>query len=203
MPADAPASTRRTPVQERSNDTVQQILKAASSLLATEPLDQITTSRVAQAAGVSVGGLYRFFPDKQAIIDAVAVKHVEDLRTALEQKLSVTLPEDGSVLLGMVVDAYIAFLDERPDFRAIALGRHISASTRQRQGGPDVGPAALVKRFILDQTGIDVSHLDLKLRVASEAGERLIAYAYEQPEERRVEVIAEMKRMLSSYIFED
>ena len=75
------ATVRRTPVQERSNETVHQILKAASELLATEPLEQLTTSRVAQAAGVSVGGLYRFFPDKQSIIDAIAVKHVEDLRS--------------------------------------------------------------------------------------------------------------------------
>ena len=36
---------------------------------------------------MSIGGLYRFFPDKQSIIDAIAVKHVEDLRTVLEQRL--------------------------------------------------------------------------------------------------------------------
>ena len=45
----------------------------------------------------------------------------------------------------MIVDAYVAFLDERPDFRAIALGRHVSAPTRQKHASPEVGPAALVK----------------------------------------------------------
>ena len=134
------ATVRRTPVQERSSETVHQILKAASELLATESLEQITTSRVAQAANVSVGGLYRFFPDKQSIIDAIAVKHVEDLRSVLEQRLGTSLPDDGPAFLGMVVDAYVAFLDERPDFRAIALGRHVSASTRQKHASPDVGP---------------------------------------------------------------
>ena len=147
------ATVRRTPVQERSSVTVHQILKAASELLATESLEQITTSRVAQAANVSVGGLYRFFPDKQSIIDAIAVKHVEDLRSVLEQRLGTSLPDDGPAFLGMVVDAYVAFLDERPDFRAIALGRHVSASTRQKHASPDVGPAALVKTFILIKSG--------------------------------------------------
>lgn len=196
------ATVRRVPVQERSNETVQQILRAASELLAAETPDQLTTSRVAQAAGVSVGGLYRFFPDKQSILDAIAVKHVEDLRAALEKKLSVELPEDGGVLLSMIVDAYVAFLDDRPDFRSIALGRHISTATRDEHAGPDVGPAALVKKFVLDQIGMDVGALDLKIRIASEAGERLIAYAYEQPRQNRAAIIAEMKAMLTSYIFD-
>ena len=196
------ATVRRTPVQERSNETVQQILKAASELLATEALEHITTSRVAQAANVSVGGLYRFFPDKQSIVDAIAVKHVNDLRETLEQRIGTTLPEDGPGLLGMVVDAYVDFLDQRPDFRSIALGRHVSAPTRQRHTGPEVGPAALVKTFILDQLGMDIGDLDLKIRIASEAGERLIAYAYEQPSDMKNAIIAEMKSMLAKYIFD-
>ena len=196
-------TVRRTPVQERSTDTVHQILKAASDLLAKEPLDQITTSRVAQAAGVSIGGLYRFFPDKQSIIDAIAVRHVEDLRTALEQRLGSGLPEDGPAFLGVVVDAYVAFLNERPDFRAIALGRHVSASTRHKHASPDVGPAALVKKFILESVGMNISDLDLRIRVAIEAGERLIAYAYEQESgENRKAVIEEMKTLLGKYMFE-
>jgi AcrR family transcriptional regulator len=194
---------RRTPVQERSTDTVQQILKAASALLATDPLDQITTSRVAQAAGVSIGGLYRFFPDKQSIIDAIAVKHVEDLRTALERQLGSGLPENGPAFLGMAVDAYVDFLNERPDFRAIALGRHVSASTRHKHASPDVGPAALVKTFVLESVGMEIGDLDLRIRIAIEAGERLIAYAFEQVSESdRRAVIAELKALLSKYIFD-
>ncbi len=196
-------TVRRTPVQERSTDTVQQILKAASDLLVREPLDQITTSRVAQAAGVSIGGLYRFFPDKQSIIDAIAVKHVEDLRATLEQRLGSGLPDEGATFLGMVVDAYVSFLDERPDFRAIALGRHVSASTRRKQASPDVGPAALVKGFVLESIGMEIGDLDLRIRIAIEAGERLIAYAFEQEnEEQRKAVIAEMKTLLAKYIFD-
>ena len=103
----------------------------------------------------------------------------------------------------MVVDAYVAFLNERPDFRAIALGRHVSASTRHKHASPDVGPAALVKKFILESVGMNISDLDLRIRVAIEAGERLIAYAYEQQSgENRKAVIEEMKTLLGKYMFE-
>ena len=59
-----------------------------------------------------------------------------------------------------------------------------------------------MKTFILDQIGMDVGDLDLKIRIASEAGERLIAYAYEQPQAQRKAIIAEMKTMLAKYIFD-
>src|SRR5712671_2530328 len=87
MPLPKLTAVRRNPVQERSNDTVHQILEAASALLGRMPLEQITTSRIAQEADVSVGALYRFFPDKQTIIDAIAVRHVEELRATLTERL--------------------------------------------------------------------------------------------------------------------
>src|SRR6202050_4696337 len=116
---------RHAPVQERSNDTVQQIFAATSTLLGKMPLEQLTTSRIAAEAGVSIGALYRFFPDKQAIIDAIAVRHVEDFRAILEQRVAASGLADGSAFMDLVIDAYVAFLDERLDFRTIALGRHV------------------------------------------------------------------------------
>jgi AcrR family transcriptional regulator len=197
-----PARIRHAPVQERSNDTVQQIFAATSSLLAKMPLEQITTSRIAAEAGVSVGGLYRFFPDKQAIIDAIAVRAVDDFRAAVERTLEKTGAVEPREFLDLVIDAYVAFLDARPDFRTIALGRHISAGTRESQVAAEVGPAALVKGFIASLGIQESSDLNLKIRIATETGDRLIAFAFSQtsPAER-ARVIAEMKQLLSRYLF--
>ena len=193
---------RRTPVQERSNDTVQQILAATSALLEQKPLQELTTSRIAVEAGISIGGLYRFFPDKQAILDAIAVRAMEEFQAGLEGELSESFPEDGAALLDLVIDAYVRFLDARPDFRSIALGQHISPSTRRRQVQPDIGPSGLIKNFMMNLVGVtETAELDIRLRIASEAGERLIAYAYEQNPEDRKMVIREMKRLLAGYLF--
>jgi Tetracyclin repressor-like, C-terminal domain len=119
------------------------------------------------------------------------------------------LEERGSVdpreFLDLVIDAYVAFLDTRPDFRTIALGRHVSPGTRERQVAADVGPAALVKSFVASlgiQESSDLSELNLKIRIATETGDRLIAFAYSQATaEERARVIAEMKRLLAGYLF--
>jgi AcrR family transcriptional regulator len=205
-------TSRRAPLQARSQQTVQRVLDAASSLLSTAPLEDITTTRIAAAAELSVGALYRFFPDKQTIIDAIAVRHVEEFRQALEatviKKLERELADlatfNPANLLNDVVDEYIRYLDAHPDFRAISFGRHISAATKEREASPTVGLPSLLKDFMLQRLGIPNSpELDLMLRVVSEAGERLIAFAYEQPtREERDHVIAEMKRMLSGYLFQ-
>lgn len=197
-------AARRSPVQERSQETVHQIFAATSRLLSKMPLQEITTSRIAQDAGVSIGALYRFFSDKQAIIDAIAVRHVEEFRASLEGRFSELSLSDGSAFLSAVIDAFVEFLDARPDFRAIAFGRHVSAATRRRQTEPDATGAGLVKRFMTESLGMsNIAELDWKLRIAIETGERLFAYAYEQPgRAERAQVIAELKRLLSSYLFE-
>ena len=204
-------ATRRTPMQPRSQRTLEKVLDAASSLLAQIPLEELTTTRIAVEAGISVGTFYRFFPDKQSIVDAVAIRHVEEFRRVLASQVMPNLEQEmrnlndfqPARMLNLVVDAYVAYLDQHPDFRAISFGRHISAATKEREASPVVGLPAMLKDFMLDRLGIPNNpELDLMLRVVSEAGERLIAFAYEQPtREERDRILGEMKRMLAGYLF--
>ncbi|MFY9753812.1 MAG: TetR/AcrR family transcriptional regulator [Candidatus Acidiferrales bacterium] len=202
---EAASGRRRSPVQERSHGTVQRIFEVTSRLLADAPIEEITTSLIAREAGISVGALYRFFPDKQAIIDAIAVRHMEAFRAEFESGIGRLEMADGPGFLGAVIDAFFDFLESRPDFRTIALGRHISGSTRRRETDPNAVGAGMVKRFMIETLGMqDATALDLRLRVAIETGERLFAFAFEQPAgEERLLVIAEMKTLLAGYLFSE
>lgn len=61
-------STRKLPRQARSADLVATVLEAAVQVLAEEGAARFTTARVAERAGVSVGSLYQYFPNKAAIL---------------------------------------------------------------------------------------------------------------------------------------
>ncbi len=175
------------------------------------PLEDVTTTRIAAEAGLSIGGLYRFFPDKQTIIDAIAVRHVEQFRASLEDSVMNVLERefanletfDPAKILDSVVDAYIVYLDAHPDFRTISFGRYISAATKERRGLAQRRTASAAEEFHAGAAGhSNTPELDLMLRVVSETGERLIAYAYEQPtREERDRIVAEMKKMLAGYLF--
>ena len=134
----SPSRRAGAPVQSRSFQTCMRIIDAASSLLRYTPLDEVTTTRIAAEADLSIGALYRFFPDKQSIIDAVAVRRVGNFRSLLqisvmpivESQFQNLATFDPAVILNRVIDSYIAYLLQNPDFRAISFGRRISAATR-------------------------------------------------------------------------
>ena len=74
---------RRTPVQDRSAATFQAIVEAAAQVFERHGYTAGTTNRIAQRAGVSIGSLYQYFPNKDAILVALIERHVEEGERAL------------------------------------------------------------------------------------------------------------------------
>ena len=74
---------RRKPKQARSQGTVDSILEAAIQLLQRDGAHGLNTNRVAERAGVSIGTLYQYFPDKEAILLAVARRELAKADTGL------------------------------------------------------------------------------------------------------------------------
>lgn len=68
MPRNTGVSSRKAPLQARSNALVAAVLEAAVQVLEAEGAQRFTTARVAERAGVSVGSLYQYFPNKAAIL---------------------------------------------------------------------------------------------------------------------------------------
>ncbi|MBJ7328284.1 MAG: TetR/AcrR family transcriptional regulator [Solirubrobacteraceae bacterium] len=101
--------SRRIPQQERSREMVDRLLDAAASVLAEDGYQRASTNRIAEAAGVSPGSLYRYFDDKDAIVTALGHRLVEDFATAITPALrAATLrPRDEAIRLmsGAVLDA--------------------------------------------------------------------------------------------------
>jgi AcrR family transcriptional regulator len=201
------APPRRSPVQERSQSTVQRVLSAASSLLAGGvAVEALTTAQIAGAAGLSVGALYRFFPDKQAIVDAIAVRHMDLFQECLTGLIMASMPVDAPSFLGTVIDGFVAYLEANPDFRILAFGapgggRYVSRPTRDAYAGVQVATA--IQEFVTEAFEIDASDdFAFRLRIATETGDRLLAFAFEQSDPaERIRIIAETKRLLATYLF--
>jgi AcrR family transcriptional regulator len=73
-----PASPRRMPQQERAQATVEAVLGATVQILLKDGWDALSTNRIAREAGVSVGSLYQYFPNKQAIVRELLVRYSEE-----------------------------------------------------------------------------------------------------------------------------
>ncbi|MEQ8268162.1 MAG: TetR/AcrR family transcriptional regulator [Parvibaculum sp.] len=66
----------RKPIQRRSEATVGTILEAAAQIFRTHGAKGATTNRIAERAGVSIGSLYQYFPNKEALLVALMERHI-------------------------------------------------------------------------------------------------------------------------------
>jgi AcrR family transcriptional regulator len=80
-------SARKDPQQARSTQLVAAILEAAARVLVRDGAYQFTTARVAEAAGVSVGSLYQYFPNKEAILFRLQTEEWRETMSQLERIL--------------------------------------------------------------------------------------------------------------------
>lgn len=102
---------RREPRQGRSRQTVDAVLGAVPLLVRREGGDALTTNRIADAAGVSIGSLYQYFPDKQAIFSALHERHVGDVHQVIERAMGErrsSLEEFTRVLVEGLADLHAA-----------------------------------------------------------------------------------------------
>ncbi|WP_340116630.1 TetR family transcriptional regulator [Pelagibius sp. 7325] len=81
-------SLRRRPAQQRSRERVERILAVASQKIAESGSDALRMSEVAAEAGISIGSLYQYFPDKAAIIHTLAARYNALCRAAIEEGLA-------------------------------------------------------------------------------------------------------------------
>lgn len=211
-----PSGQRRGPMQERSQETVGRVLASAGRLLARGVSPQsLTTSHIAAEAGLSVGALYRFFPDKQAIVDAIALRHLEAFQESLAAALMADLPDSPAGFLDAVIDGFAAYLEAHTDFRTLAYGapadgtrgggnaRAISGALFDAQLGGAGEMAGMVREMLSGLFGLDLAEdFDFRLRIAAEIGDRLFAHAVAQPDAaQRVRVLAQAKDVLGRYLF--
>ncbi len=124
--------TRRIPRQTRASATVDAILTAAFQLLEAGGVEQLTTNHVAERAGVSIGTVYQYFADKQAILGALAQRRAAAVRDEIAAML-IERPDLGTVR--PIVRALMSGFEGSPATRVAlldALFRHGGTGVLQR-----------------------------------------------------------------------
>ncbi|UZE96603.1 TetR/AcrR family transcriptional regulator [Alkalimarinus alittae] len=110
---------RRKPVQGRSRERVNTILSCTVELIKEVGVQGLKTSEVARRAGISLPSLYRYFPNKAAIIKAIAQLHIEKLNGILQAFM---LDFDLDEGFDHLIDVYAKFYRSEPGYKEIWSG---------------------------------------------------------------------------------
>jgi AcrR family transcriptional regulator len=167
------------------------VLDTAARLIDQVGPEAVTTGMIAKAAGVSIGWLYDFFPNRESIFDAIVATSLDKVTPIAEAVHDSRPDDDWREVLGAVVDALFVFYQVEPGFRVLWFSRFQSAAMIEVNREHDLAGAAgayeRLARHGLDLVGISPERalhlvigiidkgLDLAFRIDPEGDRQIVA----------------------------
>jgi len=161
----------RQPRQERSRYKVQLIFEAAIRLLERGGLEALTTNAIAESAGVSIGTLYQFFPNKEAILDSLADREIAEMSNRVTQVMEDKAIATTSARIAAVVQAVAASYGARRGAHRLVmeysltrgsnrlsplLAKMIAHLSNERESGPIRQAVRRADAFVMAQAFVGV-----------------------------------------------
>lgn len=186
------AESRRTPQQQRSRERVERILTVAKALISRVGSDAMKMGEVAAEAGISIGSLYQYFPDKSSIIAALADRYNEEGRACIRDSLAgISDAESFTRAFSDLIDIYHGLFLAEPVMRDIWSGTQADKALQEidlldsRENGalvlavlqrlhPKADSSALAAKAMLVMY-LGISTMRLAIAVPREEGDRLVA----------------------------
>jgi AcrR family transcriptional regulator len=196
------SSLRRAPKQERGQLRIARLLEAAAAEFACVGFDAATTNAIARRAKTSVGSLYQFFPNKEALLAALTEHYLEEIRALhavvlSEEAARLSMPE----FIDQLVDRLAEFHATRPAFLSLFYGSptsaHLAAAAdrlhRECVAGAEASMAARLPH-------IDPARRRLHAALSVQVVRALLPLAVGASPAERALVLAEIKKLLMRYM---
>lgn len=196
-------SPRRKPSQSRSRDTVSCILEAAAHILRQEGFEKATTNRIAERAGVSIGSLYQYFPNKQALLMALTHQHMAEMQAVIIAQLNQVATQSLENAIQAMVDCMLEAHAKDPELHRVLTEHAPEFMPREQIQQMEDGYIALVTAYLRQREGeLQVQNIEMASFIVTHTLETLTHRAATQQSahlndpEFRIQVAALLKRYL-------
>ncbi|MGE5827629.1 MAG: TetR/AcrR family transcriptional regulator [Micromonosporaceae bacterium] len=189
------------PVQGRSLARVHRMLDACAELVDKVGYDGLSTTLLAERAEVAIGSVYQFFPDKRAIVQALAHRNLD----AYLDRLSCRIQEGGLTdwwdAVGMAIDEYIWMHQRVPGFRTLHFGDVVDRNLLDEVLDNNSVIVDRLCQLLVSDFGVpDRPHVRNALTIAVETADALIKLAFRRHPEGDEAVLAEAKGLIRLYL---
>ncbi|GAA4381924.1 TetR/AcrR family transcriptional regulator [Agromyces bauzanensis] len=192
-------AVRTEPTQRRSTQRLDALLDAAAGIVDETGFERLTTQMVAERAGASIGTVYRYFPDRVAVVHALRERSIRRYRERVADEMERTEVTAWWDVVDVALDACAAFYRDEPGFTVVHAGRGKTA-----EGDVEPEFAHRMARLIEAEFEIDTDAAELRFRlgVAIELGAALISRAFQRDAAGDERYLAEAKRLVRDYLAE-
>lgn len=193
--------SRRVPRQARSKERALRILDAAAHVFAEAGLEAATTEAIAARAGTSIGSVYQFFPNKDALLGAISARYFSRVGAVFEGLMARADEVPWQQLLDEAIDAFAAFDRKDLDFRAVWRNWHRSGEFMETGLALNREFARRAERVLASQSKrrVPPKKRALVATIAVEAISAMLFLAAREPERARA-IVAETKVILRLYL---
>ena len=196
-----PVPPRNPPNQTRSRERLTRVLDAADEVLAEDGVHAFTTTRIALVADLPIGSIYRFFPDKDAIVEALAVRYWSDFEDLVAGMADVDRRSPLADPTGEVIDVLAAGFRAHRGFLALWFGGLRSERVRDATRPARSGIATSIARILANHwPEADTAQCITVAEMVVLAGDGLLREAFRRDERGDATVLTEGKVMLDAYI---
>jgi AcrR family transcriptional regulator len=192
----------RLPQQARSWERFHRILDAAADLFIEIGYESVTTDEIAARANTSVGGLYRFFPDKVTVFHALLDRYLNQLRelsAALHTEEAMQVPLD--IYINQLVDEFDQFVSANPGFRTVFVqARLISTTVAMNAAFYQELAQLFTIYFAALNPALEQSQRELIATISVEVACALDILAVSRDRAFQQQVLSETKKLLIAYL---
>jgi AcrR family transcriptional regulator len=191
---------RRVPVQGRSVARVNRMLDACAQLVDEVGYDGLTTTLLAERAGVAIGSVYQFFPDKRAIVQALTLRNLEAYLNRLGSRLSQEQSTHWWGAVDAAIDEYIAMYRTTPGFRTLHFGDVVDVHLLDDERDNNAVIAARIAALLKERYELADDRTEFALGIAVEAADALIKMAFRRSPNGDVAVLDEARALIKDYL---
>ena len=191
---------RKQPVQQRSAKRVELMLEACAALIDELGYDGVTTTLIAERAGVAVGSLYQFFPDKRAVVQALTKRNLDHFTAEIERKLDWTNLEYWWHGVDAIIDIYVEMYRTIPGFSSVRFGDVIDLRFIDDQRDNNTVITEQIAHVVATKHNLPVESLFRQITVAADIGDAILALAFRRKLFPEQDMIDEAKRVVRDYL---
>jgi AcrR family transcriptional regulator len=204
-----PASPlRRVPVQGRSVARVARMLDACAELVDEMGYEALTTTLLAERAGVAIGSIYQFFPDKRAVVQALTLRNLEAYLNRLTARFTGATFMHWWEGVDAAIDEYIQMHRDIPGFRTLHFGDVVDVHLLDEDKDNNEVIAASLTGLLNNAFSISNAEepdgaggkIDFPIAMAVEIADALIKLAFRRDPNGDARVLAEAKSLIHDYL---